>query len=117
MSIVIIEGTEMPCAYLDTGRRRRVTLTPFITTLVSRGFVRILEQTPAPLKREAGCADCGKKEPPLVPEESVTEVAQPPVGPGRNASREVWRDFLTDQGMLWGNDYTRDQLVALWYGD
>lgn len=104
MATVTIEGTIIPSAFLPTGDRVTVDRSPFIDRLIRNGFVRVIEETPAPG---------------VTVMEALTGVATGPVDgpveqrPARSASKDAWRAYLDGAGIPWSDDMRRDDLIAL----
>lgn len=96
---VTIEGTVTPSVHLGKGERRTVERTEFVDKLIARGYVSVITEHPEPVIEED----------PVEPGEAPVTVS-----PARNASRSVWADFLTDAGVPYPGDATRDELVAAW---
>lgn len=98
---VTIEGTVIPSAFLPTGERITVARTPFVSNLIRNGFVRVVEETPAP-----GVAVT----------EVLTGVVDAPDDarrPARSASKDAWRGYLDRIGVPWNTDMRRDDLISL----
>lgn len=94
MAAILIEGAT-PNTYLTKGQRRYVERTELVDKLLRTGYVREVEP---------------------VPDEDAPEPADPVdvEAPPRNASRDVWRDFLLARGFAVSTSSGRDQLVAQW---
>lgn len=105
MTKVTIEGSITPSAILPRGHRRTVQMTARIQRLIDRGYVVLVEDSPAEPVAEV-------VEPVADPEPGPADDSTVPAG---NASRETWAQFLTDQGIDVPDDYGRDGLIALWY--
>ncbi|WP_016690867.1 hypothetical protein [Rhodococcus rhodochrous] len=95
---ITVEGTITPSTFLAAGARRTVTRTAFVEKLISKGFIRVVDE-PAVVESQ-----------PVTEEETATEV------PARNAKREVWAAFLTrlDPDIHFTDEDGRDDLIALY---
>jgi hypothetical protein len=124
MPVVTIEGTLTPAAgVLKRGEQATVTYTARIERLVKRGFVKIVTvHMPLPVREPDTPLPVGDYAP--ADEEDEVEDEQEPLPypdddgatdePGRNASKEAWREFLTAQGVHYPESASRDDLVAGW---
>jgi hypothetical protein len=122
MSVVTIEGTVTPAAgVLKRGEQATVTLTPRVERLIKGGFVRIVGvrtnhnegAPPAPAEPELPFDE--PEEPVDYPGEPDEEAPYSSTDePARNAKKEVWQEFLTEQNIEYPDDASRDDLIAGW---
>lgn len=105
MTEVTIEGSITPSAVLARGQRRTVRMTDRIQRLIDRGYVVLVEDS-------AGLTDTELVADAAAAADSSEDLEVAPAG---NASRELWAQFLTGQGIEFTDEYGRDDLIALWY--
>lgn len=106
MSAVLIEGM-VSTVYLRRGEQAAVELTDSVSDLVRRGFVRIVDthgnhkpERDDPASGSDAAADSGGAgEPPLT---------------GKGSGRTAWMEFLTEQGVPFSPEASRDDLIAAW---
>lgn len=98
---------------LKAGEVVTVERTDRVDALIAGGWVTVVDapETPDSLT--------GVVMPPE-PEESASE-GQPdddtgPAAPARSASKADWVEFLTEQGVEFEDEDSRDDLVARWHG-
>lgn len=120
---VTIEGSLTPSVHLATGERATVEKTPFISTMLRRGYVILIENHPEPQPVPAPV-----DEPELILEEPQDEredyeieadvqaqLARDEMGvPARNASRLAWADFFDLRGIEYSEADSRDELIQRW---
>jgi hypothetical protein len=134
MSVVTIEGTLSPAAgVLKRGEQATVTLTPRVKRLIKGGFVKVVGvhtgpgegAPPPPQGAPDDTPDAPDKEPDDEPDDTPDEedddtpdeeddVPDALDEPARNAKKEVWQEFLTDQNIQFPESASRDDLVAGW---
>lgn len=114
---ITVEGTITPSTFLAAGDRRTVTRTAFVEKLISKGFIRVVEDTPSPTVAD-----------PVPVQETMAEVEQAAAtasepsrlerriveAPNRNGSREEWAKFLDSQKVAYPEGATRNELIERW---
>jgi hypothetical protein len=114
---ITVEGTITPSTFLASGERRTVTRTAFVEKLISKGFIRVVEDEPKPTVAD-----------PVPVQQTMAEVEQAAVesseparlerkiteAPHRNGSREEWAKFLDSQKIAYPDDATRNELIDRW---
>ena len=114
MARVTVEGTITPSTFLATGHRLTIECTPYIEKLIRRGYVKVVSEDAAPAatpERESEPAPT--TEDTAAVEESMPKRREPEM-PARNARRDVWVEFLDQQGVAYADTDTRDQLIDRW---
>lgn len=94
---ITVEGTITPSTFLAAGARRTVTRTAFVEKLISKGFIRVVDE------------EAAVESQPVAKDETATAV------PARNAKREVWARFLEQLGGIeFSDEDGRDDLIDLY---
>lgn len=112
---VTIKGRRSTTA-LKAGEVVTVERTDRVDALIAGGWATVVESPKTPDSLT------GVVTPPE-PEEGPGEVKpggdvapSGPAAPARSASKADWTEFLTEQGIEFDDENTRDDLVARWHG-
>jgi hypothetical protein len=132
MASVTIRGSITPSARLPRGEQITVQDTPTVRKFIADGWADLVaEHNDEQLKTALATATPpgpgievpadGTMSPEITGDGSGEalppaneNVAAPLVSPAKNASRDVWADWLTKHSIVYLPDTSRDQLVGLW---
>lgn len=112
MSKVTIKG-RVSTTYLTAGEVATVEHTDTVQGLIDRGYVKVLDAS------QASVSLTGAVTPPDEADRAADEhleASNAPSVPNKSASKAEWAEFLTDQGIEFGEDESRNDLVNRWHG-
>lgn len=112
MSKVTIKG-RVSTTYLTAGEVATVEHTDTVQGLIDRGYVRVLDASQASVSLTGAVTphDEGDRA-----AEEHLDTSNAPSVPNKSASKAEWAEFLADQGIEFGEDDSRDDLVKRWHG-
>lgn len=112
MSKVTIKG-RVSTTYLTAGEEATVEHTDTVQGLIDRGYVKVLNASQASVSLTGVVTP--QDEADRAAEEHL-DTSNAPSVPNRSASKAEWAEFLTDQGIEFGEDESRNDLVDRWHG-
>lgn len=112
MSKVTIKG-RVSTTYLTAGEEATVEYTDTIQGLIDRGYVKVLN---APQESVSLTGVVTPHDEADRAAEEHLEASNAPSVPNKSASKAEWAEFLTDQGIEFGEDESRNDLVNRWHG-
>lgn len=104
---------------LKAGEVVTVERTDQVDALIAGGWVTVVETTGSPETPDSLTGAVTPPEPEEGPGEADVDGDVAPYGPAapaRSASKADWVEFLTEQGIEFDDEDSRDDLVARWHG-
>lgn len=101
---------------LKAGEVVTVERTDQVDALIAGGWVTVVDAPETPNSLTGVVTPPEPEEGPAEAEIDGDTAPQEPAAPARSASKADWVEFLTEQGVEFDDEDSRDDLVARWHG-